>query len=94
LKELDQAFALSTTGNNEVAFRFYRAAINAGYRDIRAPLKAFLLNVGRQRMVLPLYAGLRKQADDRAWAEALYKEARPRYHPATQKSVDKKMAGK
>jgi leukotriene-A4 hydrolase len=94
LKELDQKFGLATTGNNEVAFRFYRASINAGYRDIRAPMKAFLLNVGRQRMVLPLYAGLLKQADDKAWGQAVYKEARVRYHPATQKGVDKKMAEK
>ena len=94
LKELDQAFGLATTANNEVAFRFYRAAINAGYRDIRTPLKAFLMSVGRQRMVLPLYAALRKNPEDKAWGEAVYKQARERYHPATQKGVDKKMAEK
>jgi leukotriene-A4 hydrolase len=94
LKELDQAFGLARTANNEVAFRFYRASINAGYRDIRAPLKAFMMNVGRQRMVLPLYDGLRKNPEDKAWAEAVYKKARERYHPATQKGVDKKMAEK
>ena len=77
-----------------MAYRFYRAAIKAGYRDIRAPLKRFLDSVGRQKMVLPLYTELRKNPQDRTWAEAVYKEARVRYHPATQKSVDKKMAGK
>ncbi|MES2015319.1 MAG: M1 family metallopeptidase [Pseudomonadota bacterium] len=92
LKELDLAFGLATSANNEIAFRFYRASINAGYRDIRGPLKAFLMSVGRQRFVLPLYAGLRKHPEDKAWAEAVYKQARERYHPATQKSVDKKMA--
>ncbi len=92
LKELDDAFGLGKTTNNEVAFRFYRAAIDAGYRDIRAPLEAFLMSVGRQKFVVPLYAALRKQPEDRAWAEALYQKARPHYHPETQASVDKEMA--
>lgn len=94
LKELDQAFGLGKTGNNEVAFRFYRASVKAGYRDIRAPLKAFLMSVGRQKFVVPLYAALLKDPDDKAWAIAVYKEAHARYHPATQKSVDKQMATK
>jgi predicted metalloprotease with PDZ domain len=92
LKELDQAFGVGKTGNNEVAFRFYRAAVKAGYRDIRAPLKAFLMSVGRQKFVLPLYAALLKDPADNAWALAIYKEARARYHPATQASVDKQLA--
>jgi leukotriene-A4 hydrolase len=94
LKELDKAFGLARTGNNEVAFRFYRASINAGYRDIRAPLDSFLMSVGRQKFVVPLYTALRKQPQDKAWAEEIYKKARERYHPATQKSVDKQMASK
>ncbi|MFL6676422.1 MAG: M1 family metallopeptidase [Massilia sp.] len=94
LKELDQAFGLAKTGNNEVAFRFYRAAIHAGYRDIRVPLEAFLMSVGRQKFVVPLYAALRANPDDQAWAERIYKQARERYHPETQASVDKQMAGK
>ena len=92
LKELDQAFGLAKSGNNEVAFRFYRASINAGYRDIRAPLEAFLMSVGRQKFVLPLYSALRATPQDQAFADAVYKKARERYHPATQASVDKKMA--
>ena len=94
LKDLDQAFGLATSANNEVAFRFYRASINAGYRGIRAPLSAFLLNVGRRRFVLPLYTGLLKNPEDKAWAVGVYKKARARYHPVTQKSVDKEMTVK
>lgn len=92
LKELDQAFGLSRTGNNEVAFRFYRASANAGYRDIRPAMEAFLMSVGRQKFVVPLYTALRKNPQDKAWAEGVYKKSRERYHPATQKSVDKQMA--
>ena len=94
LKELDKAFALSKTGNNEVAFRFLRASVNAGNRDVRPALEAFLMSVGRQKFVVPLYTALRKNAQDKAWAEGVYKKSRERYHPATQKSVDKQMASK
>jgi leukotriene-A4 hydrolase len=93
LKELDQKFGLAKTGNNEVAFRFYRASIKAGY-DVRTPLHAFLMSVGRQKFVVPLYAALLKNRADKAWATGVYKEARLRYHPATQSSVDKQMAKK
>jgi len=91
LEELDKAFGLSRTGNNEVAFRFYRASVHAGYRAIRPNLEAFLLKVGRQKFVVPLYGALRANAEDRAWAERVYKAARERYHPETQGSVDKQM---
>jgi aminopeptidase N len=92
LKELDKAFKLARSTNNEVAFRFYRAAIHAGYREVRAPLQSFLMSVGRQKFVVPLYTALRHNPDDRAWADGVYKAARARYHPATQGSVDKQMA--
>jgi leukotriene-A4 hydrolase len=91
LKELDAAFGLAKTGNNEVAFRFYRAAAHAGYRDIRPQMQAFLMSVGRKKFVVPLYAALRANPEDRAWAEATYKAARKRYHPETQVGVDKAM---
>ena len=92
LKELDAAFGLAKTGNKEVAFRFYRAAVHAGYRDVRPQMQEFLNSVGRQKFVVPLYAALRANAEDRAWAEQVYKAARERYHPETQSSVDKTMA--
>ncbi|XYJ10266.1 M1 family metallopeptidase [Telluria sp. B2] len=92
LKELDAAFGLAKTGNKEVAFRFYRAAVHAGYRDVRPQMQEFLMSVGRQKFVVPLYAALRANPEDRAWAENVYKVARERYHPETQGSVDKQMA--
>lgn len=91
LEELDKAYGLAKTGNNEVAFRFYRASVHAGYRGIRPNLEAFLMSVGRQKFVVPLYGALRASTEDRAWAERVYKAARERYHPETQGSVDKQM---
>ncbi|HEU4853467.1 MAG TPA: M1 family metallopeptidase [Telluria sp.] len=94
LKELDQAFGLSTTKNNEVAFRFYRAAIHAGYDAVREPLRSFLMSVGRQKFVVPLYTALVKDPKQRDFAVAVFAKARERYHPETQASVAKVMPQK
>jgi len=91
LAELDRAYGLAKSTNNEVAFRFYRAAVHAGYRDVRPQMEAFLMSVGRQKFVVPLYAALRQTPADNSWAEGVYKKARERYHPETQSSVDKAM---
>lgn len=88
LQELDQAFALGKSGNNEIAYRFYLASIKAGY-NVREPLNTFLMSVGRQKFVVPLYTALLKNPGDREWAKAVYAKAREHYHPVTQGSVDK-----
>jgi aminopeptidase N len=93
LKELDEAYGLRTSPNNEIAFRFYLASVHAGY-NVRDPLNVFLMNVGRQKFVVPLYAALLKNPSEASWAKSLYLKARPRYHPDTQASVDKQMKNK
>jgi aminopeptidase N len=91
MAQLDQTYALGKSGNNEIAFRFYLASVHAGY-DVRAPLRDFLLRVGRQKFVVPMYAALMQKPDDKAWALALYAEARAHYHPITEAAVDKTLA--
>ncbi len=88
LRELDQAFALGKSGNNEIAYRFYLASIRAGY-NVREPLTTFLMSVGRQKFVVPLYTALLKNPSDKEWAKSVYAKAREHYHPVTQGSVDK-----
>ncbi|WP_295999822.1 M1 family metallopeptidase [Rugamonas sp.] len=93
MKDLDAAYALGKSGNDEIAYRFFLSSIKAGY-NVRGPLEKFLLSVGRQKFVVPLYTALLKTPDDRAWAKAVYATARPHYHPETQASVDKQFAKK
>jgi leukotriene-A4 hydrolase len=88
LRELDQLFTLKTSKNNEIAYRFFLASVHAGY-DVREPLQAFLMSVGRQKFVVPLYTALLKNPQDAAWSRDVYARARPRYHPETQQSVDR-----
>jgi aminopeptidase N len=91
LQELDQAYGLGKSGNDEIAFRFYLASVHAG-NDVRAPMTAFLTSVGRTRFVAPLYAALLARPADQAWARDLYAKAREHYHPLTQNTIDKMMA--
>ncbi len=88
MKELDEAFKLRETKNNEIGFRFLLASVHAGY-GVREPLNAFLMSVGRQKFVVPLYKALLANPNEAAWAKGVYAKARPRYHPETQGSVDK-----
>jgi leukotriene-A4 hydrolase len=88
MKELDEAFKLRDTKNNEIGFRFLLASVHAGY-GVREPLNAFLMSVGRQKFVVPLYKALLNNPNEASWAKGVYAKARPRYHPVTQGSVDK-----
>lgn len=88
MQDLDQTFGLGKTGNNEIAYRFFLASVHAGY-NVREPLSKFLLSVGRQKFVVPLYTALLKNPNEKDWAKGLYAKARSHYHPVTQASVDK-----
>ncbi len=88
MQELDQTFGLGKTGNNEIAYRFFLASVHAGY-NVREPLNKFLMSVGRQKFVVPLYAALLKSPAEKDWAKGVYAKARSHYHPVTQASVDK-----
>ena len=94
LAELDQTFKLTQAQNSEIAFRWYLAGIRAGYAPIRAPLEVFLNTVGRRKFVKPLFEALALDPENKAFAERIYREARPRYHPVTQAAVDEALGWK
>jgi leukotriene-A4 hydrolase len=92
LADLDKSFGLSVTSNHEIAFRFHRAAIKAGYMGARPALAKYLAGVGRVDLVAPLYAALLAQPQEKGWARTHYaSRARPQYHPQTQAAIDKLM---
>jgi leukotriene-A4 hydrolase len=89
MKALDNAWKLSDSGNAEIAFRWYVATVRAGYTDARPQIAAFIERVGRRKLVVPIYEELAKSDDGKQFAIAVYRKARPGYHPLTQGTVDK-----
>jgi leukotriene-A4 hydrolase len=89
MAELDQAFHFTKTGNDEILDQWLKMAIAANYEPAYPRLRAFLMEVGRQKFIKPLYTELMKTAHGRALASEIYSRARPRYHPIAQTAIDK-----
>lgn len=89
MAELDRAFRLTQSGNSEVLDQWLQKAVAANYTPAYPRLEAFLLEVGRQKFIRPLYSALMQTPEGQARAKAIYAKARPGYHPIAQTSMDK-----
>ena len=63
-------------------------AVRNRYQPAYARLEDFLVSVGRRKYVKPLYEELVKTPEGASRAAAIYKKARPGYHPITVRTVD------
>ena len=88
MAELDQAFELTSSGNAEIVHQWLLIAIRNDYLPTRDRLERYLLDIGRRKLVLPLYQAMAETADGRSLAMNIYRQARPGYHPITANSVD------
>ncbi|MEH8015715.1 M1 family metallopeptidase [Rheinheimera muenzenbergensis] len=88
LAELDSTFSLTQSSNSEIAHAWYLLALKTGYQDIAAALEQYLINIGRRKLIIPLYKQLASTPEGLAFARAVYQKARPGYHPLAQGSVD------
>jgi len=94
LAEIDASWDLTNSGNSEIAAAWLLMAIRAEYVPAMPRLEQFLVEVGRRKFVKPLFEALVKTQAGRKRAEAIYRKARPGYHPITQTTVDAILAGK
>ena len=88
LAELDQAFNLSKGGNARVTRSWLALVIRAAYQPEFPHLEQYLINVGRTRLVVPLYADLVKTSSGAATARRVYALARPGYAHSTTEVLD------
>jgi leukotriene A-4 hydrolase/aminopeptidase len=84
LTDLDRAFGLTASSNNEIAFSWLRIAIRNNYRPAFARLEDFLVGIGRNKFLMPLYQDLVDNGNEE-FAIRVFEEARPGYHPLTVK---------
>ena len=87
MKELDDNFEITATGNNEVLFVWLMKAIERKYTPAYDRLNDFLMTVGRRKFVKPLYDEM-VRTDQKTLALKIYEKARQHYHAVTVQSVD------
>ena len=85
---LDQAYGLSKSGNAEIEESWLKLSVLHDYSPATARLEDYLTNVGRLKLVLPLYQQLMKTEAGRVAAKRIYKKARPNYHTLTASALD------
>ncbi len=88
LAELDAATGVATTGNAEVAHAWLLLTITTGYRAADEQLERYLVENGRRKLIQPLYEALVSTPDGHARARAIYRTARPGYHPISVDTID------
>jgi len=88
MTQLDQAFLLTRSSNKEIAHAWYLLALRSGYDAIYEQLDDYLIEIGRRKLIVPLYKKLAETAKGKSWAKRVYQTARPGYHPLAQGSVD------
>ncbi|HEY9283040.1 MAG TPA: M1 family metallopeptidase [Pyrinomonadaceae bacterium] len=88
MSELDRAFRLTRSGNSEVAFQWLLMSIRSRYEAAYPRLEEFLTSIGRRKFLSPLYGELAKTPEGRERALAIYRRARPGYHPIAVSTID------
>ncbi|MEW9799081.1 M1 family metallopeptidase [Alteromonas sp. CYL-A6] len=86
LNELDAAFDLTKSRNNEISHSWLMIAVHNQYKPAYPRLHDYLVSIGRNKLVRPLYRELVKTKEGKAFAKKAFEEARPGYHPLTIKA--------
>lgn len=84
MARLDREFGLTKSQNSEIAHAWLKLSIVKKYEPARDRLRNYLLTIGRNKLVSPLYRELAKTPDNLKWAREVYEQAKPGYHPLTQ----------
>ena len=88
MAELDRTFHLTRSGNSEIAFQWLLMSIRNRYEPAYPRLEEFLMTIGRRKFIKPLYEELAKTPEGKERAVAIYRRARPTYHPIAVTSID------
>ena len=88
LEDLDRVFRLTDTRNPEIAHAWLLLAIRHQYRAADSRLVVYLTEIGRRKLVQPLYEALAASPAGRERALTIYRQARPGYHPVSSGTID------
>jgi len=88
LRQLDQRFRLSGSRNAEIAHVWYRLAIASRYEAAYPAMERYMVEIGRRKLIVPLYRDLATTPEGKALATRIYARARAGYHPIARNTVD------
>lgn len=89
MSDLDKSLRLTESGNAEVAHQWLLMSIHNKYAAAYPRVEQYLMSIGRQKLIKPLYAELAKTPEGKQRALEIFKNARPGYHPIAQNSIGK-----
>ena len=79
----------SQSSNSEIAHSWLLLAVRNDYQPARERLRSYLVQVGRRKLIVPLYKALLKDEQGRALATEIFAEARPGYQAVAVSSIEK-----
>jgi leukotriene-A4 hydrolase len=88
LGDLDQAYGLTHSQNDEIEHSWLELVIHNNYQPGFARLEEYLKTIGRGKLIAPLYTDLMKTPSGSEFAKRVFAKARPGYHPDTQTEID------
>lgn len=88
MAELDKAYNLTQSTNNEVAHAWLLLSIQRKYEKVNERLSNYLISIGRRKLIVPLYKALIDDPDYLQYVSDIYRKARPGYHPLAQGTID------
>lgn len=94
MKELDQAFGFTDSGNAEVLAAWFEQCIKNDHDAAFARMDDFLNTVGRRKFLVPLYSQMVRTEKGRLLAQTIYKRARKNYHSVAVHTIDDLLAWK
>jgi leukotriene-A4 hydrolase len=86
LADLDKAFALTNSKNNEIAHSWLLISVTNWYQPAFNRLHDYLTSIGRNKLVKPLYKALSQTEEGKVMAQKAFSEAKASYHPLTIKA--------
>ena len=88
MKELDETFELTKSGNAEIVCVWLQHSVQNGYDEAYFRLEQFLVKVGRRKFLTPIYRALLRSKGGKDLAHKIYEKARPGYHSVSQGTID------
>ena len=91
LRGMAARFGLDSSKNAELLSLWLAVSLAAGRDELLAQAHEFLLTIGRNKLIAPVYDALLSREDGAALARSIYAEARPRYHDMVHTWLDSKL---